>query len=307
MTTVRSWQVLVLDVTDDLGDQVERVTSSLRPRPDVLRCEDLQGAQEMIGARGPIDVLVAGTLASNGSGLRELRRLADRTPATKIVLAFDHLRASSMRDIVRTGAVDVLRLPVDDEVLLEAIEHALNSRSVAVPTVSEPSAPVSPGTVTTVVSATGGCGKTFFTANLGCHLARQGPGRTCLIDLDLQFGELSTALRLKPRYTVSDLLTHNDETEGLGVRLEECLLRHDTGVYVLAAPEEPAQADVIEAEDIARVIEAARARFENVIVDTSAALSEATLVALDHADQIFALATLDLPSVRSLGLLLTTF
>lgn len=83
-------------------------------------------------------------------------------------------------------------------------------------------------------------------------------------------------------------------------------MHHDSGIHLLAAPEEPAEADDVEAADVARVIEAARSRFDYVVVDTPAALSEPVLAILDHTDQIFTLATLDLPSIRNLGVLLTT-
>jgi pilus assembly protein CpaE len=304
---VRNSKVLVIDVTDDLGRQVQRVTSALRPRPEVVSCDEIEGVDDVIVDHGPFDVLIAGTFVSDEAGLRELRRLRDRAPHMRLVLAFDHLRSSRLRDIVRTGAVDVLRLPVSDEVLLEAVELALNSGPVPVDDEEEVHTPTTRGKITTVVSATGGCGKTFLTTNLGYHLQSQSPGRTCLVDLDLQFGELATALRLKPKYNIAHLVTHQEESDDLGSRLEEYLERHETGLYVLGSPEEPAQADAIEADDVARVIDAAAARFDHVILDTSAALSEATLVALDHADQIFVVATLDLPSVRNLGLLLSTF
>jgi pilus assembly protein CpaE len=46
--------------------------------------------------------------------------------------------------------------------------------------------------------------------------------------------------------------------------------------------------------------------FDYVIVDTPAALSEPVLAALEYADRVYAMATLDLPSVRNLGLLMST-
>ena len=58
---------------------------------------------------------------------------------------------------------------------------------------------------------------------------------------------------------------------------------------------------------MAAVIEAARPKFDYVVIDTPTALSEGVLVALEQADQIFCLATLDLPSVRNLGVMLSTF
>jgi pilus assembly protein CpaE len=303
---VRNSKVLVLDVTEDLGDQVTRVTSSLRPRPEVVICDSLADVAPLIRERGPFDVLIAGSMVSHETGLRQVRSFGEHHPHMKLILAFDHWRGSNMRDVVRTGAVDVLRLPVEDETLLDAVEQAIvNGHPMSAAEQDHPSD--QKGTVTVAVSATGGCGKTFLATNFAYHLQHQGQGRSCLLDLDLQFGELSTALRLKPKYTIADLLAHDADNEALEARLEEYLALHDTGVHLLAAPDEPAQADAIDADDVARVIEAAQARFENVVIDTSTALSDAMLVAIDHADQIFVMATLDLPSVRNLGLLLSTF
>jgi pilus assembly protein CpaE len=163
------------------------------------------------------------------------------------------------------------------------------------------------GTVIAVVSATGGCGKTFLATNLAYHLQSRPGVETCLVDLDLQFGELATALRLRPRLTIHDLLAEDGETEDVARRLEDHLERHESGIRLLPAPDDPAQADAIDPAGVTRVIEAARSQFDYVIVDTPAALSESVLVAVEQADLIFALATLDLPSVRNLGLMLSTF
>jgi pilus assembly protein CpaE len=227
-------------------------------------------------------------------------------PETGPILAFDRWRSSSLRETVRTGALDILRLPAKDEVVSDAIEQALELRANLAVDPGRSSYRGKPTSkVFAVISATGGCGKTFFATNLAYHLQARLQQRTCLIDLDLQFGELSTALRLRPRYTIADLAGHSDDDD-LPRRLEEVAVVHDTGIHVVAAPEEPAEADRIDALDVTRVIEAARERFDAVVVDTPASLSEAVLGALEYTDQIFTMATLDLPSVRNLGVLLKT-
>ncbi|HEX3622110.1 MAG TPA: AAA family ATPase [Acidimicrobiales bacterium] len=305
---MRSPRVLVLDDTDDLFRQVERVTGPLRPHPDLVACESLEAVEEFVAGSGPFDLVIGGPLVSNIAGLQHLRRVHARWPEMKLVLALDRWRTTSLRDTVRTGALDILRLPVSDQDLLEAVEQAIE---MAPAQATPPAAGLAPvtgkGTVIAVVSATGGCGKTFFATNLAYHLQSRFQKRTCLLDLDLQFGELSTALRLKPKYTIRDLVAQDDgDQDALTRRFEEYLEHHESGISLLAGPEEPAEADAIEASHVARVIEAARSRFDYVIVDTPAALSEAVLVALEQADQIFALATLDLPSVRNLGVMLAT-
>jgi pilus assembly protein CpaE len=310
---MRTPKLLVLDDNEELSLQVQQVCASLRPSPGVVWCDTFDAVADMAAEAGPFDVLIAGPLASRDDGFHRLRALRANAPGTQLILALDRWKGTSLRDTVRTGALDILRLPVTDDDLRDALEqaiavdHPIVRRRGDDRRVGEDRGKESPeGTVIAVVSATGGCGKTFFATNLAYHLQSHGDRRTCLIDLDLQFGELATALRLRPRHTIHDLLSSEVEGDDLGLRLEEDLERHESGIRLLAAPDEPAQADAIDPTDVARVIEAARSRFDYVIVDTPAALSESVLVAVEQADQIFALATLDLPSVRNLGVMLST-
>ena len=302
-------KVLVLDETEELSVQVDRVADDLRPRPSVVWCPTFDALEAMLAEAGPFDVLVAGPLALKSKGLTRLRELRVRVPQMQLLLALDHWRSSDLRETVRAGALDILRLPVPDDTLQEAIEQAIDAgvtlRSAAVME-HKVDDRKGPGTVIAVVSASGGSGKTFLATNLAYHLQSESKKETCLVDLDLQFGELSTALRLKPRLTIHDLLAHDGDSEDFSARLEEHLELHESGIRVLAAPDDPEHADSIDAYQVVSVIDAARSKFDFVVIDTPTALSEAVLVALEQADQIFVLATLDLPSVRNLGIMLTT-
>jgi len=302
---VRAPKLLVLDEDGRLCHQVETVAAGLRPRPSIVPWKAGDGVEDIVTTQGPFDVLVAGPVMASDEGLRRLRHLHVRAPETKVVLAFDRLPSRSLREMVRTGAVDILKLPVRDADLLESVEQALEVGARRVVDSDHQRTAGGTGTVVAVLSATGGCGKTFLATNVAYYFSRQGR-RTCLIDLDLQFGELSSALRLKPKATIADLTASTADDEDLGRRLEECLERHDSGIEILAAPEEPVEADGVEPADVARVIQAAQSRFDCVVLDTPAALTEVVLVAIEHADYNFALATLDLPSVRNMGALLAT-
>ncbi len=309
---MRTPMLYVLDEDEALSLQVEHATAALRPRPGVKWCGGFEALDKLTQDAGPTDVLVAGPLVSKDAGFQQLRDFRARLPEMALLLALDHWRSADMRDAVRTGALDVLRLPVSNAALADAVKQALDMSRSQAPVVHELDAARpggdgqnGQGAVIAVLSATGGCGKTFFATNLAYHLQSRLGKRTCVIDLDLQFGELSTALRIKPKYTIVDLVSH-DPDEDLSGRLLEHLSLHESGIHVLAAPEEPAEADSIDASDVIRVIDAAKAHFDYVIIDTPAALSDAVLVAVEMAGQLFALATLDLPSVRNLGLLLST-
>jgi pilus assembly protein CpaE len=308
-------KILVLDRSETLADQLRGALAELSPRPEIVPCSRLGSVAEVLEQDGPFDVLVAGPSLGTRSGLARLRLIHEELPGMSMVLAFSRRPDASLRDIVRTGAIDLLQLPVDDKELAEAVERALELTAVGpvstapAPVVVPGAAPLpgGPGAVYTIASATGGCGKTFYATNLAYFLTRYTQKRVCIVDLDLQFGEVSTALRLRPKYTIFDALQREDADEAdLQAHIEEYCVQHETGVSVLAAPREPSEADRITPPDVTRILEAVRNRFDFVIVDSPPALAETVLVAFDLSDVLYVMATLDLPSVRNMSVFLGT-
>jgi pilus assembly protein CpaE len=286
-------------------------------------CTRIGSVGDILTDDGPFDVLVAGPSLGTRSGLGRLRIIREECLEMAVVLAFSRRPDASLRDIVRTGAVDLLQLPVDDKEVLAALERALSMSVATEPasaatqdaqtsTVATPAPlppPPEPKTahVFTISSATGGCGKTFFATNLAYFLTNFPGQRVCIVDLDLQFGEVSTALRLRPKYTIFDALQRvEDDPEVLVNHIEDYTVTHETGVHVLAAPRDPSEADRITPPDVSRILDAVKQRFDWVIVDTPPALTEIVLAAFDLSDELYVLATLDLPSVRNMSVFLGT-
>jgi pilus assembly protein CpaE len=319
---VRNPKILVLDRGEELAQQVQAVADDLRPRPDVVACARMAGVAELLESDGPFDVLIAGPSLGTRSGLQRLSLIREELPAMSLLLAFSRRPDGSLRDIVRTGAIDLLQLPVDDKELTEAIDRATElaqAAAAASATTSAPAtlpavaaapgqpAPNQPGRVFTISSATGGCGKTFYATNIAYFLARYTGKRACIVDLDLQFGEVVTAMRLRPKYTIFDALQREDTDEDdLRAHIDEYTVAHETGVYVLAAPREPSEADRISPPDVTRILEAVRKQFDYVVVDTPPQLNESVLAAFDLSDMLYVMATLDLPSVRNMSVFLAT-
>jgi len=308
-------KILVLDRNDALAEQLDAALARSVDPPKITSCARIGSVADVLENEGPFDLLVAGPSLGTRSGLARLRLIHEELPGMLLVLAFSRRPDSTLRDIVRAGAIDLLQLPVDDRELAASVERALDVASslrAAAPEAGAPLLPTAPaaggpGIVYTISSATGGCGKTFYATNLAYFLSRYTNRRVCIVDLDLQFGEVSTALRLRPKYTIFDALQREDtDEEDLRAHIDEYCITHETGVSVLAAPREPSEADRISPPDVTRILEAVRNRFDYVIVDSPPALTETVLAAFDMSDMLYVMATLDLPSVRNMSVFLST-
>jgi pilus assembly protein CpaE len=154
------------------------------------------------------------------------------------------------------------------------------------------------GRVITVASPKGGVGKTTITTNLAVGLAAVAPDSVVLVDLDIHFGDVATALNLMAEYSLPDAVRAGMGGDPLAVK--PYLTRHETGLWVVAGSDSPADAESITAEGVASLIRALASSFAFVLIDTAPGLDEETLAALDATDVLILVAGLDVPGVRGL-------
>jgi len=309
-------KILVLDRSEELAERVRPIAAEMNPPAEIVSCTKIGSASHVNHEHeGPFAVMIAGPSLATKTGLKRLAVLHRDSPSTSIIMSFDHRPEASLREIVQVGADDVLEMPSDDTSIRGAIKRALEladkrgtSANPSQVVVQAQAGARALGKVFTVSSATGGCGKTFYATNIALLLSQMPNTRVALVDLDLQFGEVSTALRLHPTFTIYDVLKAEESEEGvdLASHLGEFLVEFEGRFSVLAAPKDPAQADRITPIEVTKVIETLRANYDYVVVDTPTALAETVLAAFDLSEHLFLMCTLDLPSVRNLGMFIQT-
>jgi pilus assembly protein CpaE len=293
-------RVLVVDRTGELAARIRH--NAVGPRALVKACPDTARAGHQL-ATGHWDVVVAGPSLMDHGGLRRLASLHQRHPRVSVVLALHERPRADLAEIVRVGACDLVPLHTDDADLRETLARAARLTRARLGLAAHPGA--GRGRVVMVASASGGCGKTFVATNAATFLARATGGPVVLLDLDLQFGEVSTALRLRPEVTITDALAAEATGADLNDILDEYLLPHPDGFKVLAAPRRPAEADSVTAGDVTRLLDVLRARRAWVVVDSHEGLSDVSAAALEATDHAFVVATPDRPSLLNLGRFLT--
>ena len=122
-----------------------------------------------------------------------------------------------------------------------------------------------------ISSPKGGSGKTTVATNVFVGLAQQG-ARPVIVDLDLQFGDVASALGLDPTRTIADAarLPQLDR-----MALKAFLADHPSGAYALCAPNEPAEADDVKPQWVLDdLLPALAEEFSHVVVDTGPGLDE---------------------------------
>ncbi|WP_242939514.1 AAA family ATPase [Sulfobacillus thermosulfidooxidans] len=161
------------------------------------------------------------------------------------------------------------------------------------------------GRVIVVFSSKGGVGKTTLSVNLAIALAKASRQPVAIVDLDIQFGDVAPMVGDAPLVTLYDLVKGTTHIEADMVK--RALKRVANNVYILAAPNNPEEADDIRADHIVQVLQLLRETHAYVVVDTAPGYTDINVAAFDFSDTILTVCTPDVVTLRTVGQALQVF
>ncbi|MBB3082242.1 AAA family ATPase [Geodermatophilus sabuli] len=292
-------RVVLAAADDDLGQRVHVAADGdvqVLP-PGRLPGDPARLFEQLLDGELP-DVLLIGPLAPPQEVLPLAQRLDVQCPGISVVLLAEP-SPEMLQAAMRAGIRDLLAPGADVEEIRAAVERA-GSAAAGRRRVLRPMEETAryTGRVITIASPKGGVGKTTIASNLALGLTTAAPQSTVLVDLDVQFGDVASALGLVPEYTLPDAV-QGPASEDTMV-LKTFLTQHPSGLYAVCGAESPAAGDTVTGADVTRLLTALAREFRYVVVDTAPGLSEQTLAALDRATDVVMLSSMDVPGVRGL-------
>ena len=224
----------------------------------------------------------------------------------KIILIAEEVSPIALHQLLKLGADDFVPYPLPENALHEAIERlqqapgpdAYMEQNAATPSF-KPKGDRN-GVILPVHGLAGGTGATTLAVNLAWELAtisKDTAPRVCLLDFDFQYGSVSTYLDLPRREAVYEMLADTASIDN--VSFLQSLLTFNDKLHVMTAPSEMLPLDIVNSEDINRVLDVARANFDFVVVDMPSTVVQWTEAVLHQADVYFATMELDMRSAQN--------
>lgn len=257
------------------------------------------GLTRLIGECGDADQLLADvvrmrpsaaviTLESDNTekDFALIRKLIAASPSTSVVAAARNPSPALILGSMRSGAREFLQLPIIAEefktVLARMAEFSSTSEEAS-----------KHGRIIAVYAGKGGSGASFLATNL----ASATRGSTLLVDLNLQAGDAASFLGVDPKYTLTDVVRN------VG-RLDDSLIKSLVTSYserlsLLAAPFEAHEAEDVKAQEVTEILHLLSQRYEYIVIDLQHTFDPVTVAALDRADDVLLVLTLDIPGIRS--------
>ncbi len=266
-----------------LAETTSELTAAVtRDKPDVVLIHDLLGPE---------------------SAVSTIRELSYRAPATAMLLVTSVADAQGALAAFEAGVRGVLTYPLAYEDVAakvgaarawaERMDGLLSGRS------GDSGGELGRrGRITAFAGAKGGVGTTTVATHMAVHLSRERPGtRVCLVDLDMQSGDVSGVLEARQRVSIADVAR---VAEDLSARtVTDALVLHDSGVYLLLSPTDIQDTEFVTAAAVRAVLSLLRQEFDVILVDVGSHVTPAQAAAVEVADEVVALVTPDVLAMRS--------
>lgn len=239
------------------------------------------------------DMLVVDVQTDDPAEMSRLGSICrDREAGVSVIATGTNATVDDVRRLMRLGVVDYLPQPISRTDVFGTVEAmAQRARQTGAPAQTG-------GRVISFVKAAGGMGATTLAIQTALCLRNldHGNAKVCVLDLDLQFGNVALYLDLDPGLTASDIIGSPDRLDGS--LLLSVMSHHESGLDILAAPRELLPLNAMTAASAVQLIELACAQYDYVVVDLPMDWTDWSHAILEHSGLVTLVTQLTVAAIR---------
>jgi pilus assembly protein CpaE len=261
--------------------------------------DSTQRLVDLVAQRDPEIVLIHDQLGPTPV-LQTIRDMVARRPGTAILLLNEVLSPEVFSAAMDAGARGVLAHPVTHEALdsrlTASAEWVTQMRKHLSAEVLD-SELSGRGRLVAIAGSKGGVGTTTIAVHLAHDAVTRVAGRSvCVVDLNLDNGDLADVLGITHRLDISDLAKVADDlsAQTIGSAIHRSL----SGLSALLGPSRIEDIGEVGERETVLILAALRRQFDLVIVDCGASVTPASAAAVESADEVLLVCTPDLLALR---------
>ncbi len=214
--------------------------------------------------------------------------------ATLIALSAEESPALILQ-AMRAGCTEYLTKPLRVEQLADLLRK-LRARCRS--TAQDSTQPR--GRVLAFLGVRGGAGATTIAVHLGSFLARRQGQKTLIVDQHPSLGHVALLLGMDAHsYNLRELLQNISRLDPM--LLKSYVAHHSSGVEVLPSPDRLGEGARIDGDTLGQAIRFVAGVYDFVLIDCPSGLDELNLIAAASCDELYLVATPDVPALRDLA------
>jgi pilus assembly protein CpaE len=234
--------------------------------------------------------------------MQVVRDLALRRPTCALVIVTATPSAETFAAAMEAGARGVVAAPVSFEDLRARVEAAAasaqNMRQLMASATAAEGGP-SRARVVCIAGAKGGVGTTTLATHLALDVIRTSPTqRVCLVDLDLEKGDVGAIIEVRHRASIADVAKVAADLSARAVG--DAVVVHESGLHLLLTPGDVRDVEAVSPRALREIVAVLRQEYDVVVIDAGAHVTPSQATAVELADEVVVVTTPDVLAMRGL-------
>lgn len=231
------------------------------------------------------------------NGLEATEKITMEYPSVMVIIMSVQAESEYLKKAMFHGAKEYIIKPFHYDTLIETITTTYEKYKERQGKFTEKVEKIREGKIISFFSSKGGVGKSVLALNTALVFSKKEDKKILLIDLDLQFGDISMMVN---QYNQKNIFhaVEDGQIESYE-KIKQYLYQYNDNLHILFAPDKPEVAEYIAKENVESIVKAVKNQYDLIIVDTGINFSDNTLCMLDLSEKILLVSTTEIVALKN--------
>lgn len=231
------------------------------------------------------------------NGLEATERITNEFPGVIVIIMSVQAENEYLKKAMLHGAKEYIIKPFNYDSLVSTIKSTYDlykdrlSKQIATNSGNKNAKNV------VFFSSKGGVGKSIIALNTAITLGKHSESKCLLLDMDLQFGDISMLVNDYTSKTILDVV--DDCQLDSYDNIKPYLYNYNESLDILFAPRKPEAAEFIGKDSIEKMMKIFQRYYDFIIIDTGINFNDGTLYLLDTAEKIMFITTMEIVALKN--------
>ncbi|MFA9397892.1 MAG: response regulator [Clostridiaceae bacterium] len=231
------------------------------------------------------------------NGLEATEMISKQFPKVTVIIMSVQGENEYLKKAMFCGAKEYIVKPFNFEMLINTIVATYNKNKERYINIENKKEKNRTAEIISFFSSKGGVGKSILSLNAAVIASKDLNKKTLLWDLDLQFGDIGIMINKYNHKNVWDIVDEGQLQDYDTVK--PYLYNFNKNLDILFAPLKPDKAEYIGKDILQKLIEIFKNKYDLIYIDTGVNFNDGTLYALDAADKIYYVSTMEIVSFKN--------
>jgi len=231
------------------------------------------------------------------NGLEATERITIEYPSAMVIIMSVQAESEYLKKAMFHGAKEYIIKPFNHDDLIGTITTTYEKYKERQDKLKSSEMKIRDTKVIAFFSSKGGVGKSILSLNTAVVLSKDVHKKVLLIDMDLQFGDISMLVNQYNKKTIVHIV--EDGQMDSYENIKPYLYNYHDNLDILFAPTKPEAAEYITKETLEKMMKVIKNQYDVIVVDTGINFNDNTLCILDMAQKILMVSTMEIVALKN--------